>query len=101
MRQQLNCFRGAVMRRKNLFGKKLSVGIRNLRSSATAVMLLALTVTSGLFSASGVAQTGGQGAIQGTVTDASGAVVPNVKITATNPDSGVATVRPNIVRRFV
>jgi hypothetical protein len=28
------------------------------------------------------------------VTDSSGAVVPNVKVTATNQDSGVATVRP-------
>src|SRR5271156_5630490 len=30
----------------------------------------------------------------GTVTDVSGAVVPNVKVTATNQNSGVATVRP-------
>ncbi len=82
------------MRRKNLFGKKLSIGDGNLRNGGMTALLLATTVNLILFSASTLAQTGGQGAIQGTVTDASGAVVPNAKVTATNQDSGVATVRP-------
>jgi hypothetical protein len=40
------------------------------------------------------AQTGGQGAIQGTVTDSSGAVVANARVIATNVDTGVKTERP-------
>ncbi|MDE1177510.1 MAG: carboxypeptidase regulatory-like domain-containing protein [Edaphobacter sp.] len=39
------------------------------------------------------AQTAGEGAIQGTVTDATGAVVPNAKVTAKNQASGVTTTR--------
>ncbi|HEX7157432.1 MAG TPA: carboxypeptidase-like regulatory domain-containing protein, partial [Edaphobacter sp.] len=38
-------------------------------------------------------QTAGQGAIQGTVLDTSGAVIPNATIAATNNATGVATVR--------
>jgi Carboxypeptidase regulatory-like domain len=37
-----------------------------------------------------LAQTAGTGALRGTVTDQSGAVVPNATITATNPDTGQA-----------
>jgi carboxypeptidase family protein len=47
----------------------------------------------GLLVEPALAQTGGQGAIQGTVTDATGAVVPNATITAKNQDSGVVTTR--------
>ena len=39
------------------------------------------------------AQTGGEGGIQGTVTDSTGAAVPNAIVTATNNDTGVATKR--------
>jgi hypothetical protein len=39
------------------------------------------------------AQTAGEGAIQGTVTDPSGAVVPHATVTATNSASGIATTR--------
>jgi len=39
------------------------------------------------------AQTGGQAGIQGTVTDQSGAAVPNVTVTAINNATGVSTVR--------
>ncbi|HXJ41337.1 MAG TPA: carboxypeptidase-like regulatory domain-containing protein, partial [Bryobacteraceae bacterium] len=39
------------------------------------------------------AQAGGSGAIQGTVTDPSGAIVPGVTITATNLATGVETTR--------
>jgi hypothetical protein len=39
------------------------------------------------------AQTGGEGAIQGTVTDPTGAVVPKATVTATDQASGVATSR--------
>ena len=39
------------------------------------------------------AQTGGEAGLQGTVTDASGAAVPNATVTATNNNSGVSTTR--------
>lgn len=50
--------------------------------------LLALSFTS-----TTLAQTGGEGGIQGTVTDATGAIVPNASVTATNTATGVATTR--------
>ena len=39
------------------------------------------------------AQTGGEGAIQGTVADTTGAVVPNATVTAINTETGVTTTR--------
>ncbi len=59
---------------------------------AKALFLLAFSFA--LPAASALGQTGGQGAIQGTVTDVTGAVIPDVSVTATNKDSGVATTRP-------
>jgi hypothetical protein len=58
-----------------------------------AGVLLAALAGCGLLVEPAMAQTGGQGAIQGTVTDATGAVVPNATITAKNQDSGVVTTR--------
>ncbi len=58
-----------------------------------AGVLLAAFVGCLLLVEPAMAQTGGQGAIQGTVTDATGAVVPNATITAKNQDSGVVTTR--------
>jgi hypothetical protein len=56
--------------------------------------IIALLSTLLIFSASRLsAQTGGEAAITGTVTDSSGAVVSNVSVTATNTATGVATVR--------
>jgi len=40
-----------------------------------------------------LAQTGGEGAIQGTVTDSTGAVIPNATVKARNVDTGVVTTR--------
>ena len=53
-----------------------------------------LMVLFGVILAPAMAQTGGQGAIEGTVTDATGAVVYNATVTATNQASGVTTSRP-------
>ena len=39
------------------------------------------------------AQTGGEAGIQGTVTDSTGAAIPNATVTATNAATGVATTR--------
>ncbi len=41
-----------------------------------------------------VAQTGGEGAISGTITDPSGALITNARVTATNIATGVALTRP-------
>src|SRR5690349_5841256 len=40
-----------------------------------------------------LAQTGGQGAIAGTITDSTGAVIPNATIIATNTATSVSTTR--------
>ncbi|HEY4379779.1 MAG TPA: carboxypeptidase regulatory-like domain-containing protein [Acidobacteriaceae bacterium] len=62
---------------------------RNNLFSKLAVFALSLTI--GTLCAS--AQTGGQGALEGTVTDSSGAVIPNAAVTATNQASNVSTTR--------
>ena len=51
-----------------------------------AILLLFMAVRS-------EAQSGGQGALEGTVTDPSGAVIPNATVTATDQASKVTTVR--------
>jgi Carboxypeptidase regulatory-like domain/TonB-dependent Receptor Plug Domain len=55
--------------------------------------LVALVICLGLMTSALMAQTGGQGAISGTVTDATDAVVPHASVTARNVDTGVETVR--------
>ena len=58
---------------------------------ATAVLLLfGFALLQG---AVAIAQTGGQGALEGTVTDSTGAVIPNATVTATDQASNVATTR--------
>jgi hypothetical protein len=60
------------------------------RFTRLAFLLLSILTVCSL---SSVAQTGGQGALQGTVTDATGAVVPNASVTATNQATGIVTSR--------
>lgn len=52
------------------------------------VILLCFGFAPGAF-----AQTGGEGGIQGTVTDSTGAAIPNATVTVTNNATGVATKR--------
>ena len=47
----------------------------------------------GLMLQPAAAQTGGEGGIQGTVTDSTGAVIPNATVTAKNVDTGVTATR--------
>ncbi len=61
---------------------------RALRWITTSLALLLLACSAVL------AQTGGDGAIEGTVTDQTGAAVPNASVTATNVGTGVKTTRP-------
>jgi hypothetical protein len=67
---------------------------RNKENAPRVMKLLAaLLVCFGLLVGPVLAQTAGQGAIQGTVQDPTGAVVPNATVTATNNASGVSTTR--------
>jgi hypothetical protein len=61
-------------------------GPRELSLLSLLLLCLALASTSW-------AQTGGEGGIQGTVSDATGAAIPNATVTATNVDTGVSTKR--------
>ena len=59
--------------------------------TASLILALALVLTWSAVPAS--AQTAGEGTIQGTVTDSTGAVIPNATVTATNTATGIATVQ--------
>ena len=61
-------------------------------ASATAI-LLGLAICLGWATLQAAAQTGGDGAVEGTVTDATGAVVPDAEVTATNVGTNLATTR--------
>lgn len=63
------------------------------RRTGIATLSLCLAICLGWATLPAAAQTAGQGTIQGTVTDPSGAVIPNATITATNNSTGVSTVR--------
>ncbi|MEO6816737.1 MAG: carboxypeptidase regulatory-like domain-containing protein, partial [Edaphobacter sp.] len=80
------------MRFKDVLCRQEEVKARFARWMSAGVVLAAF-VGCTLLAKPAMAQTGGQGAIQGTVTDATGAVVPNATITAKNQDSGVVTTR--------
>ncbi|GAC1421358.1 MAG: hypothetical protein NVSMB62_16210 [Acidobacteriaceae bacterium] len=62
--------------------------VAQIRFSVCAMALLALLLARGV---PGLAQIGGSGSITGTVTDPSGAAIPNALVVATNDDTGVVT----------
>jgi hypothetical protein len=64
------------------------------RILAAHPLMLTLILLFGCFSAA-LAQTGGEGAVEGSVTDPTGAAVPNATVSAKNIESGVVTTRPS------
>ena len=60
----------------------------------TCFLLVSLAILACVLGTGAIAQSGGQGAIQGSVTDGTGAAIPNAVVIATNVDTGVATERP-------
>ena len=63
---------------------------------AVVVCLLIMMLASPL-----MAQTASTGALTGTITDTSGAVVPNVKVTVTSPSTGQERSRTSGGRRLL
>ena len=76
------------MQVKSMFHRSKEINRLN-----AAALVTALFVCIGLLVGPVAAQTAGQGAIQGSVTDSTGAVIPNATITATDQASGVSTTR--------
>ena len=72
---------------------KLPRSISDLLRAATITSIAILAALVLLQPSTGVGQTAGEGAIGGTVTDSTGAAVPNVSITATNTATGVKATR--------
>jgi Carboxypeptidase regulatory-like domain/TonB dependent receptor-like, beta-barrel len=66
---------------------------RNGGWAITALVILTLALCLTCTSTPAAAQTAGEGSLQGTVSDSSGAVIPNATVTATNNATSVATVR--------
>ncbi|MBB5066594.1 TonB-dependent receptor [Granulicella mallensis] len=71
---------------------KLSTLRRGLQRYAAYGLIVLLGSVGLMYSAK--AQTSGDGAITGTVTDSTGALIPNATVTATNDATGVVTTRP-------
>lgn len=58
-----------------------------------ARLSILILITSTLAASTGLAQTGGEGGLEGTVTDSTGAAIPNATVTATDQASNVSTTR--------
>ena len=74
---------------------KSTTNLKQLCGRQAAFALLTLVMSFGLLWAAlpATAQTAGEGTIQGTVSDTTGAVVPNATITATDTATGLVTTR--------
>ena len=65
---------------------------RNAAWACVALTMLALALCFVCTTMPAAAQTAGEGSLQGTVTDSTGAVVPHASITITNNATGIKTV---------
>ena len=74
-----------------MLNKILSQQSCNFRGRVTRLLMTLSVMLLPVFALQ--AQTGGEAGIQGTVTDSTGAVVPNATVTATDQKSGVVTTR--------
>lgn len=82
------------MRVGNMWSKGVSGPVGNANWLNRMGNLVALMICIGLMTAAAMAQTAGEGAITGTVTDTTGAVISNARVTARNVETGVETSRP-------
>ena len=81
--------------RMNLTGTKgAGVGAKTARWISRMVFVAGLLAIVGLTWTAAMAQSGGQGAISGTVKDQTGAIIPTATVTARNVATGVETTRP-------
>ncbi len=64
---------------------------QHIRGSFAAVLRAVMAFSLLLFSAAAICQTSGTGSIQGTVTDASGGLLPGAKVTVTSTQTGVTS----------
>lgn len=82
------------MRANETGTKDLSICVKAARWMCRTAFVAGLLVFAGLTWTPAMAQTGGEGAIQGTVTDTTGAVIPKATVTARNVGTGIETTRP-------
>ena len=68
--------------------------VRTGRWLSMVCSILALAISVAFGGAVAMGQTGGEGAIEGSVTDPSGAIIGGATVTATNTATGVQTTRP-------
>ena len=67
--------------------------LRTIARTAVLALSFSIALAPTFTTTLAIAQTGGQGAISGTVTDSTGAVIPNASVVATNINTGVTTKR--------
>jgi hypothetical protein len=65
----------------------------NKSRSLTRLLILAVALCAQWSAVPALAQSAGEGALQGTVTDSSGAVLPNATVVATNVANGISATR--------
>ncbi|HTH43242.1 MAG TPA: carboxypeptidase-like regulatory domain-containing protein, partial [Terracidiphilus sp.] len=68
-------------------------GTGNKRNNIAASLILVVALCLILPVIPAAAQSAGQGSLQGTVTDSSGAVIPNATVIATNVATSISTTR--------
>ena len=81
------------MRTNKRWNKDVTVRAKAARWMFRVAFAAALLVCGGLIWTPAMAQTGGDGAIQGTVKDSTGAIIPSATVTAKNVGTGVETTR--------